>query len=227
MADDSHLPNIGFGDSISSSYREPFYLNITPRSPIPDSLPETSEIQSNTATISTFPSTFQIDESDNEEEIEDLESSIVEPIDNSLDRDFDDENSEINFIVTGSLNFGLTGSCDEKIEDPEVLIDELFEKAEKEKSDFIILTGNFFSSISPEISVQNIACRRMTSNLFKRNYSQSNLKCVQAPNKPNWVDENLNIKMPVLSLYGNIDRPIITSEFLTPGKQFHFKFISR
>ena len=31
MADDSHLPNIGFGDSISSSYREPFYLNITPR----------------------------------------------------------------------------------------------------------------------------------------------------------------------------------------------------
>lgn len=153
--------------------------------------------------------------------IDDLIAEKLDDIEDDEDiDDMDDDtsvNSDIKLLVTGGFNFGLSGSCDELVDDPGVLLDEMFTTARREQIDFVILTGNLFSNSSPNGITMHKACRKMRSNVYCAYKKDNSTHCLQAPNKPNWHNENIDVQLPVLSLYGHHDRPIVSSNFLTAG----------
>ena len=102
-------------------------------------------------------------------------------------------------------------------DDPSILLDEFFSTARRENADLVILTGNLFSNSSPNTAVMHDACRKMRVNVYKPT-KQIGFKCLQAPNKPNWHEKNINVQMPVLSLFGSKDRPVVSADFSTSGK---------
>ena len=101
----------------------------------------------------------------------------------------------------------------------------------KENADMIILTGDLFTNPSPNIDTCLFACQKMRQ-LVSAEPLRHKLECgrgknnvspfytLNYPENPQWELATFKVQMPVISLYGKKDRPILQPNMPTPGISF-------
>ena len=92
--------------------------------------------------------------------------------------------SGIKLLVTGGFHFGLENGNGKAREDAGILLGEMFETAEAEKTDLVILTGNVFGNGNPEMTTVQSACTKMRKGVVDPSkVSRKLIKCLQSPNR--------------------------------------------
>ena len=90
----------------------------------------------------------------------------------------------------------------------------------------IILTGDLFTNPSPNLDTCLFACQKMrqlvTAEPLKHKLEYGKQKIapfytLNYPESPQWESPFCKVQMPVITLYGKKDRPILQPNMPTPG----------
>ena len=95
----------------------------------------------------------------------------------------------------------------------------------------ILLTGDLFTSPSPNMDTCLFACQKMRQLVteeplrHKLEYQRGKKKIspfytLNYPENPQWESATFKVQMPVITLYGKKDRPILQPNMPTPGNRF-------
>ena len=93
----------------------------------------------------------------------------------------------------------------------------------------ILLTGDLFSSPTPNMDTCLFACQKMRQltteehlrHKLEYRRGKKNISpfyTLNYPENPTWESGTFKIQMPVITLYGKRDRPILQPNMPTPGK---------
>ena len=95
----------------------------------------------------------------------------------------------------------------------------------------ILLTGDLFTSPTPNMDTCLFACQKMRQLVteeplrHKLEYQRGKKKIspfytLNYPENPQWESATFKVQMPVITLYGKKDRPILQPNMPTPGNSF-------
>lgn len=98
----------------------------------------------------------------------------------------------------------------------------------------ILLTGDLFTSPSPNMDTCLFACQKMRQLVteeplrHKLEYQRGKKKIspfytLNYPENPQWESATFKVQMPVITLYGKKDRPILQPNMPTPGKDSYLE----
>ena len=102
----------------------------------------------------------------------------------------------------------------------------------------ILLTGDLFTSPTPNMDTCLFACQKMRQLVteeplrHKLEYQRGKKKIspfytLNYPENPQWESATFKVQMPVITLYGKKDRPILQPNMPTPGKDSYIEMIFR
>ena len=98
----------------------------------------------------------------------------------------------------------------------------------------ILLTGDLFTSPTPNPDTCLFACQKMRQLVteeplrHKLEYQRGKKKIspfytLNYPENPKWESATFKVQMPVITLYGKKDRPILQPNMPTPGKDSYLE----